>query len=83
MLRYTIVDLYLPRLVRGKYASRFVSTGHYINSSNFDLAIHFNRFSEWTFNFKFEDPSECDPERVYKNAWSFTFLGITINWIEV
>lgn len=83
MLQYATIDLHLPRLVQGKYASYFVSTGHYVNSGNFDLAIHFQRFSEWTLNFKFEDSKECDPERIYKNAWSLAFLGIVINWIEV
>lgn len=83
MFQYTIIDLFLPRLVQGRYVSRFVSTGHYINNHNFDLAIHFCRLSEWTFSFRFESSYECDPEQVYKNAWRLTFLGVIINWIRL
>lgn len=82
MLRYTIIDLYLPCLIQGKYVSRFVATGHYINNDKFDLAVHFCRLSEWIFGLKFEGYDECDPERIYKNAWRLTFFGIVINWIE-
>lgn len=83
MLQYTIIDLYLPRLTQGKYVSSFVATGHYLNNDIFNLAIHFYRLSEWIFIFKIEGSNECDPERVYKTAWKLTFLGVSIDYLEL